>query len=583
MPNRLLSGTVKLPEGKRAPEEGISVEIQLEAVEHWGHYYETVNIPSGSSLAEYMIAVPIEWENEEYILSYSVLNNSEYLRQQQFYLTANGWSLDYESAEKICFEGKNIHKDITLIAPNKFISGKIKLPEGETAPEGGIFVSLEVYNVDTGVVFFDDISISEGENSADYQVGVLSDLQYENYIVSYILDSSVEDYLKGQRIYYSESGATLERDSATIVSLQGAYNKENVDFTLFKAVLISGTISLPNDEIVTGESGLDIKIYVRDIDFDSLYTKDITIPKGQNNVTYTIGVAPNRDYKLYYYVTGGTSGSRQSSSGGTSHGGGGGRPPRESYKHHYLKKNVYYCQQGVTINSDLASIIQVQTEPVSDIDMSLLYDGMFKFNIYLPTVSDTVYNEVYADIKVTDVLNNLEYMKRIYIPQESTSVTDVVDVPYGSKYTISYTSNILKGEWLSYGKGELIFPNDAVLTSEIVYSLILSDEIDYIKGTLFRSLPYSMTLYFDAVSELDQSEYRFAVTYDERDIQLAREIRFIVPVLPNQSGNIYSLKCILNDITMYYSKYGHGELTPDPEEKKLIDIRTYETISIEIS
>lgn len=175
-----ISGTVYRPEGASID---TNITLKLYAWDDNGtpdtgiddiQFGNVITIPAGQGYANYELVVA----NGNYKLAYDIITDATdgYIRDG--YYNSNGTLPYRSSAEVISISNSDVAgKDLKLIA-GSILTGKISLPNGETAPAGGIDVEARVWS-DGGTVqesddFYNNtwVSIPEGMNSVPFSVTV---------------------------------------------------------------------------------------------------------------------------------------------------------------------------------------------------------------------------------------------------------------------------------------------------------------------------------------------------------------------------------------------------------------------------
>jgi hypothetical protein len=178
-----------------------------------------------------------------------------------------------------CFSnttGNNVHAEGT-----KTISGVISLPYGELAPSGGVKGYVFISNgSDCG---YADLNIAEGQNNMSYSIAIPENATINKWKVYCILNLNKAVTYSSSSSYY---GGT-EYNSATLVDTSNG-DAKNINITLYKNRVISGIISLPNNELAPS-GGISIVIMAHGSD-GSTPASLSTIPEGQNSASYSIGV-----------------------------------------------------------------------------------------------------------------------------------------------------------------------------------------------------------------------------------------------------------------------------------------------------
>lgn len=309
---RIISGTISLPNGEMAPGEGMPVNIKARA--HTGSS-ETINvnkdiiIPGGQNSIEYSLRVPVNTGGSGYQVSYSISGEYDYVRYGFYSTEGTIYDIDFASLVDVS-DGHRENINLEII-PGAAISGTISLPDGHVAPEGRIQVTVQLTNDNgTPVSFIDDIyfyeyvNIPEGQDSVSYSVPVVANISYTKYTVSYFISSGYSYVRQG---YYSTGGTTPSISASSLVDV-GDGGKSGINLDIIEANLISGTISLPGGETAP-EDGMGILVAARQVNpMDSSFygasaSEIVKIPGGVNSINYSIPVpanSPGTGYMIEY-------------------------------------------------------------------------------------------------------------------------------------------------------------------------------------------------------------------------------------------------------------------------------------------
>ncbi|NCC05595.1 MAG: hypothetical protein EOM37_16505, partial [Proteobacteria bacterium] len=249
-----ISGTVFLPQDHAAPAGGFSITLLVTDATSLSGFSTGVLIQEGDSSASYEIHLPPASNDHFYIISYLV--GESYLQSGYYSTSGTTWQSDLATL----VSGGMDHDDInlTLLIANT-ISGTVSLPPEHTAPEGGIYVTLDAYNQNASVGGATTSAFIEaGQSSGTYTFLVPPD-NNSAWQVSYWYWEGNEAYL--HQGYYSSSGTQWQAEQATL--LQGGTNHEKIDLTLLTGNTISGTISLPSGHTAP-EGGMTVDVYAYD-------------------------------------------------------------------------------------------------------------------------------------------------------------------------------------------------------------------------------------------------------------------------------------------------------------------------------
>ena len=186
---------------------------------------------------------------------------------------------------------------------NRVVSGKVHLPEGMTAPEGGLPVNLFIgqisidynepmdrfYGYENVTASIDPtvepipLFIPEGENSIPYSVSI------ENiYNVGVIYETPNDNYFNGYYSYEHTSPILSADGKIHEYYSTSLYNSDNLYIEIIPKKYISGRIYLPDGEIADEDIKYEIKMSYGRYLADPLYSG--VIKKGENSAEYRLAV-----------------------------------------------------------------------------------------------------------------------------------------------------------------------------------------------------------------------------------------------------------------------------------------------------
>jgi predicted RNA binding protein with dsRBD fold (UPF0201 family) len=262
-----VSGTVSLPNGEVAPVSGIQVSIYFSGNQY---YSRTVVIPAGQNSGSYSLNIP----TGNYNIGYDYSGNT-YVRNGYF---SNGITVPQFVTTELNAD-KTIN--ITLIK-GVIVQTTVRLPNGEIARGNG--VSIEVYfsGVSTQYAY---VNIPSGQNSAL----VTKVLPTGSYLISYYYWGP--DYVRSG--YYVAGTMVMNQPSSREIIT----TNQSITIELIKGIAVGGTISLPNGEVAP-VGGIQVTVIL-----EGNQSKQVTIPAGQNSVTYafTGNITPGNYYISYSY------------------------------------------------------------------------------------------------------------------------------------------------------------------------------------------------------------------------------------------------------------------------------------------
>ncbi|MCX7747875.1 MAG: S-layer homology domain-containing protein [Clostridia bacterium] len=418
---KLISGTVSLPAGEKAPEEGIKVDVFINNVRGLviDELSSKIIIPAGSDSVEYLLAVPGE-DEDKYSICYRITSNdpqtNKYVRLG--YYAANGTVAYSSLASRITATDGDIANINLQLIKGKVISGKISLPDENIAPSQGIWVRIEVQERNKIESISNSAIILPGNHYAEYTVAV-PDVQENTYSIGYNLYSSdpLNCYFRGG--YYSEEGMTADRTEASQISVKSG-DVSGIDLQVMKGKRISGKLSLP-DGITLQSGGRYISIYCSNTKYSGWGTAlldssgsavfEIVVPKNE----------PNDGYVLSYY---------------------------SSYNTNRIVAEGYYGGNKSTTIKEKALKIDVSQGDIKGIEFTIIEGKEISGTISLPNNQVAPMEEVVVSIKAEAVDENGKLtgehsrgMYNVFIPQGKDSTTYSLAAPVldGSlKYKVSY-------------------------------------------------------------------------------------------------------------------------------------------------
>lgn len=394
---RTISGTVILPSGV-APAGGIDVTI--DAGTKYSNSIQvkgttTVTIPQGKRSADYKLFIP---PGTDYKVRYTV-SNPNIVSQMYFNYDSMVDNVDAALIINVTDENKG-DIDISLVE-KRTISGTVLLPTGG-APAGGTSVNVVIENSTNTLIKPVEVklTIPEGANSVSY---IASVIPADGYRVRYTVSESSDYATDG---YYGVGGiTTLNVSSAESLNLSKE-NKTELNLTMVKKRVISGTFSLPSG---TASTAITVKIYA-----GGSYSTSVTIPQNGSSVPYTLKVAPNAagsGYKIYYNIISGAN--------------------------NIFMTSGYYNSKGMTADQNSAETVDVSSSDKNGVNLMLIPKSSIGGIVSIPRTN-------ISSVSATIIVSNDKYTGTIgvTIPEGKTSAPYTVYVPDGAGYTVRYqTSN----------------------------------------------------------------------------------------------------------------------------------------------
>lgn len=394
---RTISGSVILPSGV-APAGGIEVTIDAgikssNTINIKGT--TTVTIPQGQRAVDYKLYVE---PGASYIVRYTA-SNQNIVSPMYFNFDSMVDNVNGASVINVTDENKS-GIDISLVE-KRTISGTVLLPGG-SAPAGGIAVNVEIQNSTNTLIkpVIVKLTIPEEANSISYTASVVPASGYSvRYTVSEPSDYATDGY------YGVGGNTTLNVSSAEFLDLSKE-NKTEINLTMIRKRIISGTFSLPSG---TASSSITVKIFA-----GSSYSTTVTIPQNSSSIPYTLKVAPNAPgsgYKVYYNIISGSSNTFMASG--------------------------YYNSKGMTADQNSAEVIDVSSTDNNGVNLSLIPKSSIGGTVSIPRTGASA-------VTVTIMASNDKNSGSVSvtIPEGKTSVPYIIYIPAGTGYTVKYqTSN----------------------------------------------------------------------------------------------------------------------------------------------
>lgn len=232
-----VSGTITLPNNMTAAND-INVRVFSE------NQSSDLTIPAGSSSCEYSLFAPA---NGSIKIGYEIFDHQEFLNG---YYSVKGTVSDYYYADFIDVTSQDISGLNMQMKLAPSISGIIKLPDGVSAPVGGLGVTISVPWNGTS-----NVNIPQGETQVPYKIYVQEEstaMVSVRYCFNQVVDG-LWDYG-----YYSPTGTTL-RNLPNISMGNGSAN--NIDITLMKKIKLTGEVKLPNNKTAVNDVRGDVYAY----------------------------------------------------------------------------------------------------------------------------------------------------------------------------------------------------------------------------------------------------------------------------------------------------------------------------------
>jgi hypothetical protein len=167
------------------------------------------------------------------------------------------------------------------------VSGTVSLPGDEVTPEGGLSVTVVLATFDFSTYVSTDVTIDSGAQSTGYSILIPADAS-DNLLVFYLVSYFDENYY--WRGFYAPGGTTWFVLQAT--ELVPSQDYEDIDLTLIHGKTITGTVSLPGDDVAP-EDGMYIGIVAYGDVGGSFFISDgdsFSIEEDQRSAAYSLKV-----------------------------------------------------------------------------------------------------------------------------------------------------------------------------------------------------------------------------------------------------------------------------------------------------
>ncbi|KNY29199.1 S-layer domain-containing protein [Pseudobacteroides cellulosolvens ATCC 35603 = DSM 2933] len=280
---RKISGKVSLPDGKAAPSGGVEVKITAGYKEKQ-YYTGYVTIAEGQKSSDFELTAYLNDSDNKYILQYTLLKDMDGYFSDGFY-NGKGTTVNIADATPVDIRHNDASNIQIQILKGRTISGTIKLPDYQTAPEGGIQVEIMASDSDQDAYYSSMVKIDQGKNSVQYSISVPD--ENISYYVNYF--TIVSGYVRSG--YYLSGNTVVNPDDAGVVGVYGQH-VYGINLTLMKAQTLTGTISLPYG-IVAPKEGIRVAVTAKYSSEDlSMYTFT-TIKEGENSAQYALQVPLN--------------------------------------------------------------------------------------------------------------------------------------------------------------------------------------------------------------------------------------------------------------------------------------------------
>lgn len=301
----LVSGTIVLPEGVAAPDQGLRLNIfvQDESYQSIDDAIAYVEIPAGATSAPFTVGVPenvsairlryilVEVAESGYVLDPSV----NYLLDAWYTPAGSTW----DAASSASIAPVDAVDLVFPLLTGNLIQGTLSLPDGETVTEPGMQVAIEVCDKDTlNAIARTYLQLQPGQTSSPYRVVVPREITA--VIISYNLHGPDPSGLYYHFGVYHESGMVTNYNDATLVDTSS--QPTGIDLTMIRSVPVSGLVVLP-DGAVAPEHGMTMTIHVMDESGQYINSIYVTMNAGESSAAFSVGVPENvAAVQLSYYL-----------------------------------------------------------------------------------------------------------------------------------------------------------------------------------------------------------------------------------------------------------------------------------------
>jgi len=279
------------------------------------------------------------------------------------------------------------------------ISGHIRLPAGETAPEGGMSINITNDLGSTTTTY-----IPEGATSAPYSLQTTAGQEQNIRYYFHPTDYNGSEYIRQGYYAVSISSARAAQARKLVPSVDGL---SGVDLYINRGVTISGTITLP-EGYTAPPGGTRVQVG----NSDGCWV-NVSIPAGETQVDYTLTVNPGA-YRIYFDPFGDT---------------------------RFVRGVYYHPQSSVSVRQESAWVHAVST-PVTGIDAELMSGISISGRV---TLSSGV---AQAGGQSVILRNQHDQTIRVRIPAGQTSVNYAWVLPANQAYVLQYELDDCKDESL---------------------------------------------------------------------------------------------------------------------------------------
>ncbi|HEY9060903.1 MAG TPA: S8 family serine peptidase [Pseudobacteroides sp.] len=283
-----IKGKVYIP-GNVVAQDDIKMEVYLE--DEKGKIYSTdIDFKKGTSSHDFTLYTLGGSSKNTYQIAYYIYEGDTEYGKNGYY-TSYGTTFDDEYAEYISISKDTTGINIDLLTKRK-IRGSVSLPNGKTAPAGGLDVKVVAGTKDY-YQYVEYIKIPEGNVSANYELNVFENNSKYKYYISYEIDN-MPLYLSNG--FYNSQDTKIYFKDAEPVDISSS-DISNINMTLLPCKRLSGTVRLPYNKTAPS-GGISVIVKAQSKDRDTYYTDRVNIAEGKSSADYFISLP--YDYTSYY-------------------------------------------------------------------------------------------------------------------------------------------------------------------------------------------------------------------------------------------------------------------------------------------
>jgi len=351
----MLSGVISLPDGDKAPSGGVKITLTVYTDNTTASnekddvsFTRTLTIPKGAKNLNYSVMVPKSTNKKAgFSVSYTVENG---YAPFGYYSSKGTTAIKAEQTLIKLNEGDKSGINIELL-PGKKISGKIIMGNKEAAPSNDMLFTVtaiqegsKANSTDDDIIVSKEVKVQKGKTEAAYDLTVPLNNAGSGYKVYY----KYKDGTYEETGYYHKNGTSRKEGKVTLIDVGNTVT--GINLTTLPFTNISGKVILPdNDKAPKDGIDIEVKAYnngsLTDSSDDFYIVETVKIAKDSSSKSYTMTV-PVKDtgYIISYEV---------------------------DKKTGYVTTG-YYGKNGTQSSKSRASVVDVDEEAVSGINLTLL-------------------------------------------------------------------------------------------------------------------------------------------------------------------------------------------------------------------